>query len=158
MQVRVQQLGPGMMQQIQSVCHECQGQGERIDPKHRCKTCNGRKVNNLNHPQRSLFYSDKYLHKFYIKNLVFCQHFGLFQLYILAMLSRQTVKSLLMAGQSRNWHLNKSHASKCKLHIEENVNVGNSDTFPWSQQCHCKRGGLYRNLWCILLVLFSLAD
>ena len=45
MQVRVQQLGPGMMQQIQSVCHECQGQGERIDPKHRCKTCNGRKVN-----------------------------------------------------------------------------------------------------------------
>merc|ERR1712088_140402 len=44
MQVRVQQLGPGMMQQIQSVCHECQGQGERIDPKHRCKTCNGRKV------------------------------------------------------------------------------------------------------------------
>merc|ERR1712117_168115 len=44
MQVRVQQLGPGMMQQIQSICHECQGQGERIDPKHRCKTCNGRKV------------------------------------------------------------------------------------------------------------------
>merc|ERR1712241_578395 len=44
MQVRVQQLGPGMMQQIQSICHECQRQGERIDPKHRCKTCNGRKV------------------------------------------------------------------------------------------------------------------
>merc|ERR1712241_884777 len=44
MQVRVQQLGPGMMQQIQSICHECQGQGERIDPKHRCKTCNGKKV------------------------------------------------------------------------------------------------------------------
>ena len=49
MQVRVQQLGPGMMQQIQSVCHECQGQGERIDPKHRCKTCNGRKVYNANY-------------------------------------------------------------------------------------------------------------
>lgn len=44
MQVRIQQLGPGMMQQIQSVCHECQGQGERIDPKHRCKKCTGRKV------------------------------------------------------------------------------------------------------------------
>ncbi len=44
MQVRIQQLGPGMMQQIQSVCHECQGQGERIDPKHRCKKCSGRKV------------------------------------------------------------------------------------------------------------------
>merc|ERR1719268_431582 len=37
MQVRIQQLGPGMMQQIQSMCGECQGQGERIDPKLRCK-------------------------------------------------------------------------------------------------------------------------
>jgi DnaJ family protein A protein 1 len=44
MQVRIQQLGPGMMQQIQSMCSECQGQGERIDPKLRCKKCNGRKV------------------------------------------------------------------------------------------------------------------
>merc|ERR1719209_1364366 len=44
MQVRIQQLGPGMMQQIQSMCGECQGQGERIDPKLRCKECNGRKV------------------------------------------------------------------------------------------------------------------
>merc|ERR1712214_114552 len=45
MQIRIQQLGPGMMQQIQSMCGECQGQGERIDPKLRCKKCNGRKVN-----------------------------------------------------------------------------------------------------------------
>merc|ERR1712193_339213 len=45
MQVRIQQLGPGMMQQIQSMCGECQGQGERVDPKLRCKKCNGRKVN-----------------------------------------------------------------------------------------------------------------
>ena len=45
MQVRVQQIGPGMMQQIQSMCGECQGSGERIDPKLRCKQCNGRKVN-----------------------------------------------------------------------------------------------------------------
>jgi len=45
MQVRIQQLGPGMMQQIQSMCGECRGQGERIDPKLRCKKCNGRKVN-----------------------------------------------------------------------------------------------------------------
>ena len=44
MQVRIQQLGPGMMQQIQSMCHECQGQGERINPKLRCKTCQGKKV------------------------------------------------------------------------------------------------------------------
>ena len=33
------------MQQIQSMCGECQGQGERIDPKLRCKKCNGKKVN-----------------------------------------------------------------------------------------------------------------
>merc|ERR1712209_196911 len=43
-QVRIQQLGPGMMQQIQSMCGECQGSGERIDPKLRCKKCNGKKV------------------------------------------------------------------------------------------------------------------
>lgn len=45
MQVRIQQLGPGMMQQIQSMCTGCQGQGERIDPKLRCKKCSGKKVN-----------------------------------------------------------------------------------------------------------------
>merc|ERR1712227_440603 len=44
MQVRIQQLGPGMMQQIQSMCQECQGSGERIDPKLSCKKCNGKKV------------------------------------------------------------------------------------------------------------------
>merc|ERR1719460_1491296 len=44
MQVRIQQLGPGMMQQIQSMCGECHGEGERVDPKLRCKKCNGRKV------------------------------------------------------------------------------------------------------------------
>jgi len=44
MQVRIQQLAPGMVQQIQSVCHECQGQGERINPRDRCKNCQGRKV------------------------------------------------------------------------------------------------------------------
>merc|ERR1712211_3540 len=45
MQVRIQQLGPGMMQQIQSMCGECHGEGERVDPKLRCKKCNGRKLN-----------------------------------------------------------------------------------------------------------------
>merc|ERR1719481_841971 len=45
MQVRIQQLGPGMMQQIQSMCGECHGEGEKIDPKLRCKKCNGKKVN-----------------------------------------------------------------------------------------------------------------
>lgn len=44
MQVRIQQLGPGMVSQVQSMCGECRGQGERINPKDRCKTCEGRKV------------------------------------------------------------------------------------------------------------------
>ncbi|KAI4532154.1 hypothetical protein MG293_017419 [Ovis ammon polii] len=44
MQIRIHQIGPGMVQQIQSVCMECQGHGERISPKDRCKSCNGRKV------------------------------------------------------------------------------------------------------------------
>jgi len=44
MQVRIQQIGPGMVQQIQSVCGECTGQGERINAKDRCKTCLGKKV------------------------------------------------------------------------------------------------------------------
>jgi len=45
MQVRIQQIGPGMVQQIQSMCGECHGEGERVDPKLRCKKCNGKKVN-----------------------------------------------------------------------------------------------------------------
>ncbi|XP_017783540.1 PREDICTED: dnaJ homolog subfamily A member 1 [Nicrophorus vespilloides] len=44
LQVQVQQLGPGMIQQIQSMCSDCQGHGERINPKDRCKNCNGKKV------------------------------------------------------------------------------------------------------------------
>ncbi|XP_006012112.1 dnaJ homolog subfamily A member 4 [Latimeria chalumnae] len=43
-QVHVQQIGPGMVQQIQSMCSVCQGQGEQINPKDRCKVCNGLKV------------------------------------------------------------------------------------------------------------------
>jgi len=45
MQIRIQQIGPGMMQQIQSMCQECRGEGESVDPKLRCKVCNGKKVN-----------------------------------------------------------------------------------------------------------------
>jgi len=37
------QLGP-MMQQIQQPCNECEGTGEIMNPKDRCKTCNGKKV------------------------------------------------------------------------------------------------------------------
>ncbi|XP_018413706.1 PREDICTED: dnaJ homolog subfamily A member 4-like [Nanorana parkeri] len=43
-QVHVQQIGPGMVQQIQTMCSDCQGKGERINPKDRCKRCNGKKV------------------------------------------------------------------------------------------------------------------
>uniref|UniRef100_F7EB50 DnaJ heat shock protein family (Hsp40) member A4 n=1 Tax=Callithrix jacchus TaxID=9483 RepID=F7EB50_CALJA len=44
MQVHIQQIGPGMVQQIQTVCVECKGQGERINPKDRCESCHGAKV------------------------------------------------------------------------------------------------------------------
>ncbi|KAB0363395.1 hypothetical protein FD754_007551 [Muntiacus muntjak] len=44
MQERIHQIGPEMVQQIQSVCMECGGHGERICPKDRCKSCNGRKI------------------------------------------------------------------------------------------------------------------
>lgn len=40
----MQQIGPGMIQQIQSMCPDCQGQGEKFNSKDRCKNCNGNKV------------------------------------------------------------------------------------------------------------------
>ncbi|KAF7663226.1 hypothetical protein LDENG_00216150 [Lucifuga dentata] len=43
-QVKVQQFGPGMIQQIQTMCSDCQGHGERFNSKDRCKNCNGHKV------------------------------------------------------------------------------------------------------------------
>ena len=43
--VQLRQLGP-MLQQIQSPCTDCQGTGQMIDPKDRCKQCNGKKVAN----------------------------------------------------------------------------------------------------------------
>lgn len=44
MKVVLRQLGPGMMQQMQSVCPDCHGDGEMINEKDRCKFCQGRKV------------------------------------------------------------------------------------------------------------------
>ncbi|XP_077567370.1 dnaJ homolog subfamily A member 4 [Stigmatopora nigra] len=44
MQIKVQQIGPGMIQQIQSMCADCHGQGEFFSSKDRCKVCNGNKV------------------------------------------------------------------------------------------------------------------
>lgn len=44
MQVQIQQLGPGMLQHLQTVCSDCKGHGERISPRDRCKQCGGRKT------------------------------------------------------------------------------------------------------------------
>ncbi|XP_012590376.1 PREDICTED: dnaJ homolog subfamily A member 4-like [Condylura cristata] len=43
-QAHVQQIGPGVVQQIQTVCLECKGRGERISPKDRCEGCGGARV------------------------------------------------------------------------------------------------------------------
>ncbi|CAH1779345.1 unnamed protein product [Owenia fusiformis] len=42
--VTMRQIGPGMMQQLQSVCPSCHGEGETINDKDRCKECKGKKV------------------------------------------------------------------------------------------------------------------
>lgn len=44
MKVRVQQIAPGFVQQSQSVCNECEGQGEKIKAEDRCPECQGKKV------------------------------------------------------------------------------------------------------------------
>lgn len=44
MQVQTRQLGPGFIQQMQTVCSDCKGNGEYINPKYRCKHCEGQKV------------------------------------------------------------------------------------------------------------------
>lgn len=43
-ETRIQQLGPGLVQQIEQVCRTCMGSGEIVNEKDRCKTCNGRKT------------------------------------------------------------------------------------------------------------------
>lgn len=40
----IRQIGPGMIQQMQAQCHKCNGQKELINPRDRCKVCNGNKV------------------------------------------------------------------------------------------------------------------
>ncbi|XP_050398697.1 dnaJ homolog subfamily A member 2 [Patella vulgata] len=44
--VTLRQLGPGMVQQMQSVCPDCHGEGEIINERDRCKECKGKKVSN----------------------------------------------------------------------------------------------------------------
>jgi DnaJ family protein A protein 2 len=38
------QIGPGMIQRMQQVCKECNGEGEIINERDRCKTCHGKKT------------------------------------------------------------------------------------------------------------------
>lgn len=40
----IRQLGPGMIQQMQTHCPKCRGTGEVIPDKDRCKTCSGKKT------------------------------------------------------------------------------------------------------------------
>jgi DnaJ family protein A protein 2 len=42
--VQLRQIGPGMIQQLQSACSECNATGKVIDPKDKCKACNGKKT------------------------------------------------------------------------------------------------------------------
>ncbi|XP_065331662.1 dnaJ homolog subfamily A member 2-like [Cloeon dipterum] len=42
--VSFRQLGPGMTQQIQSICPDCSGEGEVMAEKDRCQVCRGKKI------------------------------------------------------------------------------------------------------------------
>ena len=42
----VRQLGPGMVQQMQTTCPACKGEGVAVDPKDRCTACSGNRVSN----------------------------------------------------------------------------------------------------------------
>lgn len=42
--VQLRQIGPGMVQQMQSVCPDCRGAGKTIRDSDRCKGCKGKKV------------------------------------------------------------------------------------------------------------------
>lgn len=44
--VTLRQLGPGMIQQMQSDCTDCNGEGEIVNERDRCKLCKGKKVIN----------------------------------------------------------------------------------------------------------------
>jgi len=44
MKVQLRQIGPGMVQQMQSVCSDCRGQGKIIRESDRCKFCKGKKT------------------------------------------------------------------------------------------------------------------
>eukprot|EP00752_Nemacystus_decipiens_P016430 g14687.t1 len=43
-QVQFRQIGPGMVQQLQSACSNCRGEGKVINERDKCKACNAKKV------------------------------------------------------------------------------------------------------------------
>lgn len=44
MVTKMRMLGPGMYTQSTGACDDCGGQGEQINNKDKCKTCDGKKV------------------------------------------------------------------------------------------------------------------
>lgn len=42
--IKQRQLGPGMIQQMQTVCDKCGGEGDKINPKYVCGVCSGNKT------------------------------------------------------------------------------------------------------------------
>lgn len=42
--IQIRQIGPGMVQQMQSACSSCKGAGKMMDEKDKCKSCKGNKV------------------------------------------------------------------------------------------------------------------
>jgi len=42
--VTIHQVAPGFVQQMQTTCGDCQGEGKTVPDKFKCKNCNGRKV------------------------------------------------------------------------------------------------------------------
>ncbi len=42
--IQLRQIGPGMVQQMQSTCTTCKGAGKMMDEKDKCKECKGAKV------------------------------------------------------------------------------------------------------------------
>lgn len=48
-EVKLRQIGPGMMQQMQNTCSDCHGSGDFIREKDRCKKCKGKRVMELDH-------------------------------------------------------------------------------------------------------------
>merc|ERR1712083_676697 len=42
--ITTRQMGPGMIQQMQGACGECEGKGRVVPPGKKCKTCKGKRT------------------------------------------------------------------------------------------------------------------